>query len=134
MLTARAGRVFRPFWFSNAWDLTQQPNNNGYHYYSSLVTVSNDPGGNCIYADPKFVDMVNYRLKCDVATMDISPCVDKAHNPGPEPYDTVPAADRDENPRPVDICDTYVPDFGGGHNPDAYCDMGCYEVQGPTCP
>ena len=105
-------------------DAFSQSGNSDYFHYEGLA-----PGTGCIHADPLFVDTTDYHLRM-VLPDQVSPCIDTGHNPGAAPYDSIPVIDYDGLPRPVDILpDTDVPDFGGGHNPEAYCDMGAYEHQ-----
>ena len=74
----------------------------------------------CLYVDPLFADMVDYRL---ALTPTPSPCIDKGANPGSAPYDDVPNVDIEGNPRPIDISGV------GNEGGIAYSDMGAYEAQ-----
>lgn len=58
-----------------------------------------------------------------------SPCIDKGLNL--DANHTVPTVDMWGHPRPIDILDEFSPDYLYYHNPDAFCDMGASEVQGP---
>jgi hypothetical protein len=87
-----------------------------YHYKQVPST------DNCIFVDPLFVDEAEQDYHLQLPPSGLATPIDKGHNPGVAPYDTVPLCDLERKLRPVD--DTVVPNAG-----TEFADMGAYETQ-----